>query len=102
MSLAVVISDTHGRPFRLGNVGVALGVAGLPALIDMRGLPDLFGRELKITQQGYADLIASAAHLLCGEASEGRPVIVLRGLELPQGQGRASDLYRPPEQDMYR
>lgn len=100
--LAVVISDTHGRPFRLGNVGVAIGVAGLPALVDMRGLPDLFGRVLKITQQGYADLIASAAHLLCGEAAEGRPVVVLRGLELPQGAGRASDLYRPLEQDMYR
>jgi coenzyme F420-0:L-glutamate ligase/coenzyme F420-1:gamma-L-glutamate ligase len=100
--LAVVISDTHGRPFRLGNVGVALGVAGLLALVDMRGQRDLFGRELKITQQGYADLLASAAHLLCGEAAEGRPVIVLRGLALPQGEGRASDLYRAPEHDMYR
>lgn len=102
LELAIVISDTHGRPFRMGNVGVAVGVAGVAALVDMRGEQDLFGRMLKITQQGYADLLASAAHLLCGEASEGRPVIVLRGLELPQPDGRASDLYRPPEHDMYR
>lgn len=101
-SLAVVISDTHGRPFRLGNTGVAIGVAGLPALVDLRGKPDLNGRELEITSQGYADLIASAAHLLCGEADEGLPVIVLRGLVLPPGNSPASTLNRPPEQDLYR
>lgn len=100
--LAVIISDTHGRPFRFGNVGVAIGVSGMQALVDMRGRPDLFGRELLITQQGYADLVASAAHLLCGEAAEGYPVVILRGLDFPRGAGCASDLNRPPEKDLYR
>lgn len=101
-SLAVVISDTHGRPFRMGNVGVALGVAGVVALHDLRGESDLYGRELRVSTQGYADLLASAAHLLCGEAGEGYPVTVLRGLNLPSGDGKASDLYRPPAHDLYR
>lgn len=101
-SLAVVISDTHGRPFRMGNVGVAIGVSGMEALVDLRGKPDLFGRVLQISLQGYADLIASAAHLLCGEGAEGLPVIILRGLTYPLGNGRAHHLYRPPQEDLYR
>lgn len=100
--VGIVISDTHGRPFRLGNVGVAIGVAGMPALLDLRGHHDLFGRELRISTQGYADLVASAAHLLCGEGDEGRPVVHLRGLQFPQVDGRAVDLVRSPEQDLYR
>jgi coenzyme F420-0:L-glutamate ligase/coenzyme F420-1:gamma-L-glutamate ligase len=100
--VAVVISDTHGRPFRLGNVGVAIGVAGMPALLDLRGQDDLYGRKLRISVQGYADLVASAAHLLSGEGNEGRPIMHLRGLDFPAGDGRASDLYRLPEQDLYR
>ncbi len=100
--VGVVISDSHGRPFRMGNVGVAVGAAGIPTLLDLRGQPDLFGRELKISMQGYADLIASAAHLLSGEGDEGRPVMHLRGLQFPPAEGRASDLNRSPEQDLYR
>lgn len=100
--VAIVISDTHGRPFRLGNIGVAIGIAGLPALVDHRGEHDLFGRELKATMQGYGDLIASAAHLVCGEGAEGLPVVLVRGLSLPEGEGRATDLNRPPEMDLYR
>ncbi len=100
--VAIVISDTHGRPFRFGNVGVAIGVAGMVALTDLRGRSDLYGRALQITQQGYADLVASAAHLLCGEADEGQPVIMVRGLEYPHGEGKASDLNRPSQQDLYR
>jgi coenzyme F420-0:L-glutamate ligase/coenzyme F420-1:gamma-L-glutamate ligase len=99
---AIIISDTHGRPFRLGNVGVAVGIAGMKALLDQRGEQDLFGRELVATVQGYADLVASAAHLLCGEAAEGRPVILIRGLDYPAGEGSAADLNRPAEQDLYR
>ncbi len=102
VDLAVVISDTHGRPFRLGNVGVAIGVSGMKALVDLRGQPDLYGRVLKITLSGYADLVASTAHLLCGEGAEGLPVVLLRGLKYPAGEGRATDLVRPPEQDLYR
>jgi coenzyme F420-0:L-glutamate ligase/coenzyme F420-1:gamma-L-glutamate ligase len=100
--VAIVISDSHGRPFRIGNVGVAIGVAGLPALVDLRGKPDLFGRILKISIQGYADMVASAAALLSGEADEGRPVTLIRGLPFPSLDGYASELNRPPEQDLYR
>lgn len=100
--VAIIISDTHGRPFRLGNIGVAIGVAGMLPLLDKRGEHDLFGRELVATVQGYADLVASAAHLLCGEGAEGRPVVLLRGLDFPAGEGRARDLNRPPEMDLYR
>lgn len=98
----IIISDSHGRPFRMGNVGAAIGVAGMPALVDLRGQPDLFGRELKISIQGYADLVASAAHLVCGEGNEGRPVVLVRGLHFAHADGHASDLVRPPEQDLYR
>lgn len=100
--VGVIISDSHGRPFRNGNIGVAIGVAGMPALLDLRGQPDLFGRELKISMQGYADLVASAAHLLSGEGNQGRPVMHVRGLNFPSIDGRSSDLNRPPEQDLYR
>jgi coenzyme F420-0:L-glutamate ligase/coenzyme F420-1:gamma-L-glutamate ligase len=102
VGLGVVITDTHGRPFRMGNVGVAIGVSGVVALLDLRGQPDLYGRVLKITLSGYADLIASAAHLVTGEGAEGRPVVLVRGLAHVGETGRATDLVRPPEQDMYR
>ena len=71
--IAVIISDSFGRPWRKGTVGVALGAAGLPALIDMRGQPDLFGRELLVTEIGFADEIAAAAGLLMGQADEAAP-----------------------------
>ncbi len=102
VQVGIVISDTHGRPFRLGNVGVAIGVAGLPALLDLRGQPDLFGRVLQATDIGVADEIATAADLLSGQANEGRPVTLVRGLRLPAIEGHASDLVRPPEMDLYR
>ena len=86
----------------MGNVGVAIGAAGLPAMLDLRGQEDLFGRKLKITLQGYADLIASAANLVTGEANEGHPVALLRGLQFPSVEGHAADLNRPIEQDLYR
>lgn len=98
---AVVISDSQGRPFRMGGIGVAVGVAGMPALVDLRGQADLFGRVLKITLQAYADLVASAAQLVTGEGAEGWPVVLVRGLRVPPGEGRASDLYRKPEHDLY-
>lgn len=102
IDVAVIISDTHGRPFRVGNVGVAIGAAGLPAVKDLRGQRDLYGRVLEVTQVAYADLVASAAHLLCGEADEGLPAVLLRGLDLGGPQGRAADLNRAAEHDLYR
>lgn len=100
--IAIVITDTHGRPFRLGNVGVAIGVAGMQALWDRRGERDLFGREMLATLLGYADLVAAAAHLVMGEGAEGFPVVLIRGLNFPRGEGKASDLNRPKEMDLYR
>lgn len=102
VEVGIVISDTHGRPFRMGNVGVAIGVAGIPAVLDLRGDKDLFGRVLRVTTQGYADLVASAAHLVCGEGDEGLPVTLVRGLRYPDLMGTAAELNRPPELDLYR
>ncbi|MBK9750464.1 MAG: coenzyme F420-0:L-glutamate ligase [Chloroflexi bacterium] len=102
VSIGVIISDSHGRPFRLGNVNVAIGVAGMPALIDLRGQPDLFRRTLRISIQGYADMVAGAAGLLTGEGAEGLPVVLVRGLTYPDIDGRASQINRPAEHDLYR
>ena len=98
----VVITDSHGRPFRLGTVGVAIGVAGIPAQWDRRGEADLYGYRLQHTDVGLADEIAAAAGLLMGQAAEGLPAVLLRGLRLPPADGRATDLVRPPELDLYR
>ncbi len=102
IDVGVVITDSHGRPFRLGTVGVAIGAAGIPALWDRRGESDLYGYELQHTDVGVADEIAAAAGLLMGQAGEGLPVILMRGLNLPSGDGKASDLVRPKELDLYR
>ncbi len=102
VDVAVVISDTHGRAFRIGNVGVAIGAAGLPTLMDLRGSKDLYGRVLETTQLAYADLLASAAHLLSGEADEGLPAVVIRGLNLTARHGRAADMIRDAKHDLYR
>lgn len=100
--IGVILSDSHGRPFRFGNVGVAIGVAGMPALLDLRGEKDLFGRTLQISVQAYADLVASTAALATGEGAEGRPVVVIRGLQFPPVMGKASDINRPADEDLYR
>lgn len=100
--IGVVITDSHGRPFRLGTVGVAIGVAGIPALWDRRGEPDLYGYRLEHTDVGLADEIAAAAGLLMGQAAEGNPVVIVRGLTFPPHGGKASDLVRPKESDLYR
>lgn len=104
--IAVVISDSFGRPWRHGTTGVAIGAAGLPSLWDRRGEPDLFGRELVVTQQAVADEVATAAALLQGQGSEGRPVVLLRGLDFsthPSARHRpASDLIRDAAEDLFR
>lgn len=107
-AVAVLIIDSHGRAWRRGTVGVAIGAAGLPALLDLRGQPDRHGRPLRVTEVGQADEIAAAASLLMGQAGEGRPVVVLRGVPRAQGvawgdsAGAARDLVRPREMDMFR
>ena len=100
--LAVIISDSWGRAWRRGTVGVALGAAGLPAVMDLRGRPDLFGHELRVTQTGFADEIASAASLLMGQAAEATPAVLVSGLSWSAPSMPASALLRPPEEDLFR
>jgi coenzyme F420-0:L-glutamate ligase/coenzyme F420-1:gamma-L-glutamate ligase len=100
--LGVVISDSFGRPWRRGTMGIALGAAGLPALQDMRGRPDLFGRTLRVTEVGFADEIAAAASLLMGQSAEGRPAVLVRGLRWQEEARPASALIRPPQEDLFR
>jgi coenzyme F420-0:L-glutamate ligase / coenzyme F420-1:gamma-L-glutamate ligase len=100
--IAVIISDSFGRAWRKGTVGVALGAAGLPALIDLRGLPDLFGRELLVTETGFADEIAAAAGLLMGQADEAMPMVLVRGLAWSAPEAPAAAMIRPAEHDLFR
>lgn len=101
--LAVIINDTHGRPWRLGAVGLAIGIAGIEPVQDLRGQPDLFGHTLETSQIGLADQIAAAATLVMGQADEGRPVVLLRGLTYRvKENASARELLRPREQDLYR
>lgn len=102
VDIAVIINDSHGRPFRSGTVGVAIGASGLPALADMRGNPDLFGRQLQSTEIGLADEIASAASLLMGQADEGRPLVLARGIPMTRREGRAAELVRDRKMDLFR
>lgn len=102
VSVAVMINDSHGRAWRNGTVGVAIGASGVPALCDLRGQPDLFGRPLRITQVGLADELAAAASLLMGQAAEATPVVLIRGVEYEQRDGRAAELVRPKELDLFR
>jgi coenzyme F420-0:L-glutamate ligase/coenzyme F420-1:gamma-L-glutamate ligase len=99
---AVIITDSWGRPWRHGTVGVALGAAGLPALLDLRGQPDLFGHALRVTQIGFADEIASAASLVMGQADEARPAVLVRGLRWRQTPAAAAALVRPADEDLFR
>lgn len=100
----VIISDSFGRPWRLGTVGVAIGCAGVAASVDLRGQSDLFGRRLQVTVVAHADEVASAASIVMGQADEARPVVLVRGLPSPAPgpQQPAAALIRPSEQDLFR
>jgi len=102
VALAVIVSDSVGRAWRNGVVGLAIGAAGLPALLDLRGRPDRDGRPLAVTQVGLADQIASAAELLMGEADEGRPAVLVRGLSVDGPELPAAALVRAREADLFR
>ncbi len=102
VTVGVVINDSWGRAWRMGTTGAAIGAAGLPGLIDMRGQPDLNGRILRVTEIGHADEIASAASLVMGQAAEGRPVVIVRGLGAPGRDGNAAELVRPKRMDLFR
>ena len=100
--VAVIINDSWGRAWRNGTIGHAVGAAGLPALWDRRGEPDMHGRVLRVTEIGLADEIAAAASLVMGAAAERQPVVIVRGLALPEGDGRAADLVRDKSRDLFR
>jgi coenzyme F420-0:L-glutamate ligase/coenzyme F420-1:gamma-L-glutamate ligase len=100
--IGVVISDSAGRAWRLGTVGLAIGAAGVPALHDRRGEQDLSGRTLEVTETGFADAVAAAAVLVMGEAAEGRPAALVRGLTWTAPASTARALVRPRHQDLFR
>ncbi len=102
-NVAVVVSDTHGRPLREGEINIAIGVAGISPMKDRRGEKDLFGYVLKVKRTAIADELASAAELVIGQADEGVPVAIIRGYDYPESENaRAADLVRPKEQDLFR
>jgi coenzyme F420-0:L-glutamate ligase / coenzyme F420-1:gamma-L-glutamate ligase len=98
----VLIIDSLGRAWRNGTIGTAIGAAGIPGLLDLRDTPDLFGRPLRTTVVGIADELAAAASVLMGQAAEGRPIVLMRGLDLPGKTGSATDLIRARELDLFR
>jgi coenzyme F420-0:L-glutamate ligase/coenzyme F420-1:gamma-L-glutamate ligase len=105
VNVAVIVSDTHGRPFRMGEINVAIGVAGINPIRDRRGEKDLFGYTLRIKQTAIADELASAAELVMGQADEGIPVAIIRGYnvyQIVENTAATSELIRSKEKDLFR
>jgi coenzyme F420-0:L-glutamate ligase / coenzyme F420-1:gamma-L-glutamate ligase len=100
--VGVIVSDSAGRAWRLGTVGLAIGAAGVPSLLDRRGEKDLAGRPLEATEVGFADAVAAAAVLAMGEAAEARPAALVRGLDWTASPRPAAALMRPRAQDLFR
>nr|WP_254007738.1 coenzyme F420-0:L-glutamate ligase [Rhizobium sp. L1K21] len=98
----IVIADSFGRPFRNGTTGIAIGAAGIESFVDRRGDTDLFGRTLLVSTIAHADELASAASILMGQADEGRPVVLIRGLPPAQNPLPSSSLIRPLDEDLFR
>jgi coenzyme F420-0:L-glutamate ligase/coenzyme F420-1:gamma-L-glutamate ligase len=102
LELAIVISDSFGRPWRLGTTGVCIGCDGIAALLDKRGDKDMFGQELMVTQIAIGDELATAASLLMGQTDEARPLVIVRGLDVPREPASARFLQRPRDEDLFR
>ncbi len=100
--LGVMIIDSHGRAWRIGTVGMCIGLSGIPSVVDERGWKDLFGYTLRITIVGVADELAAAASLLMGQAAEATPVVHVRGFPYPLREGSMQELIRPKELDLFR
>ena len=100
--ISVLINDSFGRAWRNGVAGVAIGVAGIPALVDMRGRKDREGRPLRVTEIAAADELAAAASLLMGQADEGCPAVLVRGFPYARRAGSAAELVRPRAEDLFR
>ncbi|MFX1285120.1 MAG: coenzyme F420-0:L-glutamate ligase [Promethearchaeota archaeon] len=101
-NVAVIISDTFGRPLRVGTVNVAIGIAGIDPIDDLRGRKDLFGYEMQSTFVARADEVAAAAGLVMGQTDEGTPAIIVRGVEYTQADAYATSLNRDPQTDVFR
>ena len=102
VKVGIIVNDSVGRAWRIGTTGHAIGISGLPAVIDLRGELDMFGKELLVSEQAVADELASAASLLQGQASEGMPVVVIRGFKSDAEKQKATALIRDREMDMFR
>lgn len=102
VDVGVLINDSFGRAWRNGVAGVAIGVAGMPALVDLRGQPDRAGRALQVTQVAAADELAAAASLVMGQADEGCPAVLARGFPYARREGAAAELVRPRAEDLFR
>jgi coenzyme F420-0:L-glutamate ligase/coenzyme F420-1:gamma-L-glutamate ligase len=102
VKVGIIINDSIGRAWRIGTTGHAIGVAGLPAVIDLRGEKDMFGKELLVSEQAVADELASAASLLQGQASEALPIVVIRGFKSNATNQTAKALIRERDMDMFR
>lgn len=102
IDIGVVVNDSFGRPWRQGTAGVAIGVAGLPALVDLRGRPDLFGRKLEVSVIGFADEVAAAGSLAMGQADEALPAVLIRGLSWSAPESTAASIVRPRNEDLFR
>lgn len=102
VEIGVLINDSFGRAWRNGVAGVAIGVAGIPALVDMRGRKDREGRPLRVTEVAAADELAAAASLLMGQADEGCPAVLARGFPYARRAGSAAELVRPRAEDLFR
>jgi coenzyme F420-0:L-glutamate ligase/coenzyme F420-1:gamma-L-glutamate ligase len=100
--IGVMIIDSHGRAWRLGTIGTAIGISGLPGVVDERGWQDLFGYRLKITIVAAADELAAAASLVMGEAAEGTPAVHVRGFPYPLRESSLKELIRSKENDLFR
>jgi coenzyme F420-0:L-glutamate ligase/coenzyme F420-1:gamma-L-glutamate ligase len=101
--VAVIISDSFGRPFRRGSIGVAVGISGISAILDMRGEKDLYGKTLQSTIVGQVDNLTSAAQLIMGEANEGLPIILIRGYKFDfDEKASIKEIFRPKETDLFR
>jgi coenzyme F420-0:L-glutamate ligase/coenzyme F420-1:gamma-L-glutamate ligase len=100
--IGVLIIDSHGRAWRLGTVGITIGISGVPGVVDLRGEPDLFGLRLQITEVGAADELAAAASLVMGQAAEGTPIVHVRGFPYPLRDSSLAEMIRPRSMDMFR
>lgn len=100
--IGVLIIDSHGRAWRLGTVGTAIGISGVPALVDLRGKPDMYGGELQTTEVGAADELAGGASLVMGQADERTPVVHVRGFPYQLREAKINEIIRPEELDLFR